>query len=162
MRLGELLVEGFGLGAPVENKVYAATALSGVVPNVPYKVAASSAAYAADPGATKTDAEWSKPVVDELKKLFTPGEGEADVFPGRRHKLPTTELIWASRLISPPVSWAGEGGWQRLVEFGWLFGQAPPQTCCVRPPWRVNGRGPPAPPTTSPTTLPHRNTRLLE
>ncbi|GBF93869.1 hypothetical protein Rsub_06868 [Raphidocelis subcapitata] len=102
MRLGELLVNGLGLGAPAGNKVYAAGALAGALPNLPYKVASTAAAFASDPGAVATDPAWTKPVVEVLQQMVTPGEGEADVFPGRRHPLPTTELIWASRLISAP------------------------------------------------------------
>lgn len=42
-----------------------------------------------------------------LDDLVSPGEGGADIFPGRRHALPARDaMVWASWMVSPGVSGA--------------------------------------------------------
>jgi hypothetical protein len=50
------------------------------------------------------EAAQIKQMVGQLMRLFTPGEDGADIWPGRRHPLPVTELFWSTWMMSPPVS----------------------------------------------------------
>jgi hypothetical protein len=43
-------------------------------------------------------------------ELRTPGEGEADIFPGRRHALPVGEFEWVTRMPIPARVRRGTGG----------------------------------------------------
>jgi hypothetical protein len=73
-------------------------------PNLPTHLANAAIAYltgeklsvASEPG------QLAK-LVHALLQLVTPGEGEADIWPGRRHKLPFSELEWATGMIRPLV-----------------------------------------------------------
>jgi hypothetical protein len=51
----------------------------------------------------------------KLSELKTPGEGEADIWPGRRHKMPTGAVEWIALQIAPKVGRAGEEGRVRVV-----------------------------------------------
>jgi len=44
-------------------------------------------------------------LVEALMKLKTPDESGADIFPGRRHKVPVSTLYWMTFMMSPGVSW---------------------------------------------------------
>ncbi|KAI8470837.1 MAG: hypothetical protein J3K34DRAFT_521020 [Monoraphidium minutum] len=98
---------------------------------------ASAAAAAAAGGANGSPLRGQvQHMVDALMRLLTPGEGAADIWPGRRHKLPVTDLFWSSWMISPPnpeqietiynlgkaeaTSWAEEAGFlPPRQEAGW-------------------------------------------
>lgn len=60
--------------------------------------------FEADTQAARAEPLQLGQLLQALVKLRTPGEGEADIFPGRRHPLPVTCLYWASFMVSPGVS----------------------------------------------------------
>ncbi len=66
-------------------------------------------------------------LVDALMRLRTPDEAGADIFPGRRHPLPFSNLYWMTFMMQPGVS--GAGGRERVRGQGmgseWGLGQEP-------------------------------------
>lgn len=68
---------------------------------------------ASDPGQLRQ-------LISAINQLVTPGEGNADIWPGRRHPLPVNALTWTTFMMSPPVGWGGRGGgWGGRVRGVW-------------------------------------------
>ena len=61
----------------------------------------AGAAYARE--ATSFEPAQTQRMIDAVNQLVTPGEGEADIFPGRRHKLPYSPLYWLTIMMNPGV-----------------------------------------------------------
>lgn len=61
-------------------------------------------AYAAgSPQKVVNEAGMLVQLLAAINKQVMPGEGDADIWPGRRHKLPFSELEWATGMIRPLV-----------------------------------------------------------
>jgi hypothetical protein len=105
LKLGELLRSSLGY----EQKIRTASLLATALPNVPAASISMAAAYTTNGGAFQADAAAAGSFFSALQQLVTPGEGEADVFPGRRHPLPTNAFIWASYLLSAAVNCKRDG-----------------------------------------------------
>jgi hypothetical protein len=115
LQLGRLVFKDLPLGRRA-NKVRAASILTSTLTNMPYKLLSTWSAYADRPEALLADGLHAKQFMESLMQLVTPGEGGADIYPGRRHALPTSDLIWASWLAAPAVSrclWSRS--WSRLA-----------------------------------------------
>lgn len=83
-------------------------------------------AYQADVKSARAEPLQMGQLLQALMRLRTPGEGEADIFPGRRHPLPVTALFWSSFMMSPGVRHRG------VAEGVWLVKQRPAATTALR------------------------------
>ena len=108
LQLGRLVFKDLTLGQRA-NKVRAANIFTSTLSNVPYKLLSTWSAYVDRPEALLADGLHTKQFMESLMQLVTPGEGGADIDPGRRHALPTSDMIWASWLAAPAVGGRGPG-----------------------------------------------------
>ncbi|GBF93868.1 hypothetical protein Rsub_06867 [Raphidocelis subcapitata] len=99
LRLGELLRSPLRLDQKADT-IRAAAIAATALPNAAGATISMATTYAANNGALQDDTAAAGAFLSAMQQLVTPGEGEADVFPGRRHPLPTTDFIWASWLAS--------------------------------------------------------------
>lgn len=117
------LVNQLALGTHADKESVVDTAASTLLsPNTPAHLTNALMAYlggeklsvASEPGQLKQ-------LILALLQLVTPGEGEADIWPGRRHPLPMGVAEWTMTQLRPPVSGARDYLGQKA---GWRGGAA--------------------------------------
>jgi hypothetical protein len=72
--------------------------------NLTEAIAEIRRAYAQDPDSAREEPKQLRELFAQLRRLKTPDEGGADIFPGRRHPLPVSNIFWMTFMMSPGVS----------------------------------------------------------
>jgi hypothetical protein len=89
-------------------------------------------AYAAgSPQKVVNEAGMLVQLLAAINKQVMPGEGDADIWPGRRHKLPVSPYVWTGWAGAPPVSRVPVGWFcpKGAAERCWLEGAGPTYPC---------------------------------